>query len=108
MPVDADLVYDVRCLPNPYWDTALRSLTGLDSEVAEFLDAQTDVQEMYDDIKRYLKKWLPKYESNNRSYITVAVGCTGGQHRSVYVSEKLGKFFSAEIKNVQTRHRDLG
>ncbi len=108
VPVDADLVYDVRCLPNPYWDTSLRSLTGLDSEVAEFLDAQTDVQEMYDDIKRYLKKWLPKYESNNRSYITVAVGCTGGQHRSVYVSEKLGKFFSAEIKNVQTRHRDLG
>ncbi len=108
VPVDADLVYDVRCLPNPYWDTALRSLTGLHPEVAAFLDSQAEVQEMCDDIKGYLQKWLPKYESNNRSYMTVAVGCTGGQHRSVYVSEMLGKFFSTKIKNVQIRHRDLG
>jgi UPF0042 nucleotide-binding protein len=108
VPVDADLVYDVRCLPNPYWDTALRSLTGLDADVAKFLDSQDEVQEMVDDIRAYLEKWLSRYESNNRSYITVAVGCTGGQHRSVYIGEKLGQYFSSKIKNVQTRHRDLG
>jgi len=108
VPVDADLVYDVRCLPNPYWDTALRSLTGLDSEVAKFLDSQKEVQDMVADISAYLEKWLPKYESNNRSYITVAIGCTGGQHRSVYIGEKLGIYFSSKIKNVQIRHRDLG
>ena len=108
VPVDADLVYDVRCLPNPYWDTALRSLTGLHSEVVQFLDSQDEVQDMYNDIKDYLEKWLPRYESNNRSYITVAVGCTGGQHRSVYIGEKLGKFFTPKINNVQIRHRDLG
>ncbi|MDA0280674.1 MAG: RNase adapter RapZ [Proteobacteria bacterium] len=108
VPVDADLVYDVRCLPNPYWDTALRSLTGLDAEVAKFLDSQDEVQEMVDDIRAYLEKWLPRYESNNRSYITVAVGCTGGQHRSVYIGEKLGRYFSSKVNNVQIRHRDLG
>ena len=107
IPVDADLVYDVRCLPNPYWDTALRSLTGLDADVAKFLDSQDEVQEMVDDIRAYLEKWLPRYESNNRSYITVAVGCTGGQHRSVYMGEKLRRYFSFKIKNVQIRHRDL-
>ena len=107
VPVDADLVYDVRCLPNPYWDTALRSLTGLDADVAKFLDSQDEVQEMIDDIRAYLEKWLPRYESNNRSYITVAVGCTGGQHRSVYMGEKLRRYFSFKIKNVQIRHRDL-
>ena len=107
VPVDADLVYDVRCLPNPYWDTALRSLTGLDADVAKFLDSQDEVQEMVDDIRAYLEKWLPRYESNNRSYITVAVGCTGGQHRSVYMGEKLRRYFSSKIKNVQIRHRDL-
>ena len=107
IPVDADLVYDVRCLPNPYWDTALRSLTGLDADVAKFLNSQDEVQEMLDDIRAYLEKWLPRYESNNRSYITVAVGCTGGQHRSVYMGEKLRRYFSSKIKNVQIRHRDL-
>lgn len=108
VPVDADLVYDVRCLPNPYWDTALRSLTGLDADVIAFLDSQEEVQQMVDDISAYLEKWLPRYESNNRSYITVAVGCTGGQHRSVYIGEKLSKHFAGKIKNVQIRHRDLG
>ena len=107
VPVDADLVYDVRCLPNPYWDTALRSLTGLDADVAKFLDSQDEVQEMVDDIRAYLEKWLSRYESNNRSYITVAVGCTGGHHRSVYMGEKLRRYFSSKIKNVQIRHRDL-
>ena len=107
VPVDADIVYDVRCLPNPYWDTALRSLTGLDKPVIDFLDEQPEVLDMYGDIKDYLRKWLPTFEQNNRSYITVALGCTGGQHRSVYLCEKLSEDFSATISNVQARHREL-
>lgn len=107
-PVDADIVYDVRCLPNPYWDTTLRGLTGQDKAVIDFLDAERDVQEMYNDIINYLQKWLPRFEKDNRSYITVALGCTGGQHRSVYLCDKLGKHFGASFKNVQTRHRELG
>jgi len=107
VPVDADIVYDVRCLPNPYWDTALRSLTGLDKPVIDFLDEQQEVLDMYSDIKDYLQKWLPMFERNNRSYITVALGCTGGQHRSVYLCEKLSENFSATISNVQARHREL-
>lgn len=108
VPVDADLVYDVRCLPNPYWDNSLRALTGLDPEVINFLDAQPEVQEMCADIGQYLQKWLPKFEDNNRSYTTVAIGCTGGQHRSVYLSEKLGKLFSASKNHILVRHRELG
>ncbi|PCJ20983.1 MAG: RNase adapter RapZ [SAR86 cluster bacterium] len=108
VPADADIVYDVRCLPNPYWDTALRSLTGLDREVIDYLESQDEVQQMVDDIKDYLQKWLPRFESNNRSYMTVGVGCTGGQHRSVYLAEKLGQYFASSIKNVQVRHRELG
>lgn len=107
VPVDADIVYDVRCLPNPYWDTALRSLTGLDAAVITFLDSHDEVQQMYGDIRDYLQKWLPSFESNNRSYMTVALGCTGGQHRSVYLCEKLGEFFANNIPNVQIRHREL-
>jgi UPF0042 nucleotide-binding protein len=107
VPVDADIVYDVRCLPNPYWDTALRSLTGLDKPVIDFLDEQQEVLDMYSDIKDYLQKWLPMFEQNNRSYITVALGCTGGQHRSVYLCEKLSEVFSTTISNVQARHREL-
>jgi UPF0042 nucleotide-binding protein len=108
VPVDADIVYDVRCLPNPYWDTRLRPLTGLDQPVASFLDSQEIVQEKIDDIAAYLEKWLPRFEQNNRSYITVAVGCTGGQHRSVYLCEKLGKRFTGDIKSILVRHRELG
>ncbi|GAB5498087.1 MAG: RNase adapter RapZ [Pseudohongiellaceae bacterium] len=108
VPVDADIVYDVRCLPNPYWDIRLRPLTGLDQSVASFLDSQEVVQEMIDDIAAYLEKWLPRFEQNNRSYITVAVGCTGGQHRSVYLCEKLGKRFTGDIKSILVRHRELG
>ena len=107
VPVDADIVYDVRCLPNPYWDTTLRALTGLDSPVVSYLDSQEEVQEMSKDIAAYLQKWLPSFAFNNRSYITVALGCTGGQHRSVYLCEKLSQEFSANYSNVQTRHREL-
>lgn len=108
VPVDADLVYDVRCLPNPYWDTQLRSLTGLDQEVVDFLDSQVEVQQMHDDIRDFLQKWLPRFESNNRSYMTVSLGCTGGLHRSVYLVEKLRRHFTHSINNVQVRHRELG
>ena len=107
LPVDADIVYDVRCLPNPYWDNSLRSLTGLDDAVVAFLDSQEEVQEMCSDIENFLQKWLPSFESNNRSYITVALGCTGGQHRSVYMCKKLGQIFSKQSSNVQVRHREL-
>lgn len=107
IPVDADIVYDVRCLPNPYWDTALRAFTGKEPAVIDFLEAQGEVQQMFGDIRDYLEKWLPYYESNNRSYITVALGCTGGQHRSVFLCEKLGNYFQKNIKNVQIRHREL-
>lgn len=107
VPVEADIVYDVRCLPNPYWNTNLRALTGLDSAVANYLDNESEVSEMIDDIQNYLEKWLPSYESNNRSYMTIAIGCTGGQHRSVFICERLGALFSNKIPNVQIRHREL-
>lgn len=108
IPVDADIVYDVRCLPNPYWDTSLRALTGRDPAVIEFLGKQAQVTDMLDDISTYLKKWLPSFESNNRSYMTVGIGCTGGQHRSVYMCEELGRRFTGTVTNVQVQHRELG
>lgn len=107
IPVDADLVFDVRCLPNPYWVTRLRANTGLDQPVIDFLGSQPSVNLMYEDLKRFLQSWLPKFEENNRSYMTVAIGCTGGQHRSVYIAEKLGKTFKSLFGNVQIRHRQL-
>ncbi len=107
VPVDADLVYDVRCLPNPYWDNSLRALTGLDPAVIHFLDSQKEVQDMCADIGQYLQKWLPRFEENNRSYMTVAIGCTGGQHRSVYLCEKLGKQFAESSNHILVRHREL-
>lgn len=107
VPVDADIVFDARCLPNPYWVEALRPLTGLDREVAGFLENQQDVTEMLQDIVAYLEKWLPRFQTNNRSYITVAIGCTGGQHRSVYLCEKLGRHFATKRYNAQVRHKEL-
>ncbi len=106
--LDADLVFDVRCLPNPYWDSSLRALTGLNSEVQAFLDSQPEVQAMSAEIEAYLDRWLPRFERNNRSYMTVALGCTGGQHRSVYLAEKLGQLFQERFAQVQVRHRELG
>ena len=107
VPVDADLVFDVRCLPNPHWKHNLRNLTGEDAEVQTFLQDQPDVIAMYNDILAYLETWLPKFEANNRSYITIAVGCTGGHHRSVYLASKLYAHFQDRWKNVQIRHREL-
>ncbi len=107
IPVDADIVYDIRILPNPHWDPLLRSLTGQDKGVIDFLCQQSEVDEMFGDIQTYLEKWLPLFEHNNRSYITIAIGCTGGQHRSVYMAERLANYFSALYRNVQIRHREL-
>jgi len=107
VPVDADIVFDVRCLPNPYWIAQLRSLTGLEQEVIDYLDSQEEVQEMFKDINNFLTTWLPRFEANNRSYITIAIGCTGGQHRSVYLCEKLKSNFNRDRINIQVRHKDI-
>lgn len=107
LPTDADLVFDVRCLPNPHWVPELRSLTGLDQGVAKFLGAEEDVREMQSDIEAYLERWLPRFVANNRSYITVAIGCTGGQHRSVFLAQNLYQIFSSRYDDVQIRHRQL-
>lgn len=107
VPVDADLVFDVRCLPNPHWEPELKALTGLDAPVQQFLDGQQEFLEMFSDLAGYLDTWLPRFEANNRSYMTVAIGCTGGQHRSVYMSQKLFDIHRDRFSNVQVRHREL-
>jgi len=107
MPVDADLVFDVRCLPNPYWKAELRDFSGLDQPVIDYLTAQPDVEEMFQDIHAYLSKWLPRFAASNRAYVTIAIGCTGGHHRSVYLAERLGQALREPLKNLQVRHRDL-
>lgn len=106
IPLDADFVFDIRCLPNPHYDPALRELTGRDAKVRIFLESHQTVKEMLIDIRSYLKKWLPCFESDNRSYLTIGIGCTGGQHRSVYFVEALSAYFKANQK-VLTRHREL-
>lgn len=107
VPVDADFVFDVRCLPNPHWKPELRNLTGLDEPVQSFLSNETHFMEMFEQIATYLKTWLPQFEANNRSYLTVAIGCTGGQHRSVFMCTRLFELFKEEFENVQVRHREL-
>ena len=107
IPLDADLVFDVRCLPNPYWKPELREHSGLDQPVIDYLAAQPDVEDMFNDISSYLLKWLPRFAASNRAYVTIAIGCTGGHHRSVYLTERLGQVLQQSLKNVQVRHRDL-
>ncbi|MEM7078659.1 MAG: RNase adapter RapZ [Pseudomonadota bacterium] len=107
VPVDADLVFDLRCLPNPYWDENLRDLTGRDTAVQDYLDGEQMVQDMLQDIESYLITWIPRFEANMRSYMTIALGCTGGQHRSVYAAESLARTFNAHYENVLVRHRQL-
>ena len=106
IPLDADLVFDVRCLPNPHYDPALRPLTGRDAAVIRFLEAQPDVARMEADLRRFIGDWLPAYVRDNRSYLTVGIGCTGGQHRSVYLAEKLAEHFRGSAR-VLVRHRSL-
>ena len=107
IPIDSDLVYDVRCLPNPYWEPKLRKLTGLDQGVIDFLRDDEDVKQMITDITDYLSRWLPRFSAANRSYTTVSIGCTGGQHRSVYMAETLAEHFRTEHAKVTVRHREL-
>ena len=107
IPADADFVFDLRCLPNPYWDLNLRHLTGLDEQVVRFLDEQAPVADMYADILGFLEHWIPAYRKANRAYLTVALGCTGGQHRSVYMAEKLAASLRGTCGPVSTRHKEL-
>lgn len=106
LPLDAELVFDVRCLPNPHYEPELRPLTGRDAPVIEFLENESDVVRMRDDIAHFISTWLPSYVRDNRSYLTVGIGCTGGQHRSVYFAEWLGRRFQSEAR-VLVRHREL-
>ena len=106
-PRDADFVFDARCLPNPYWKNNLRNLTGKDTAVIKFLGKQKLVAEMIEHIKKFLSFWIPKFEADNRSYLCVAVGCTGGHHRSVYITERLAEYFQEQGKHVITIHRDI-
>jgi len=107
IPADADFVFDMRCLPNPYWSTDLRGLTGLDSEVIDFLDAEEAFTAMYEDIVGFLNRWIPRFEDAHRGYLTIAVGCTGGQHRSVHMTEKLAASLREHHEPVLTRHNNL-
>jgi len=106
IPLDADFVFDVRCLPNPHYDPNLRDLTGKDEQIKAYLEVHDSVQEMLSDIQSYVEKWLPCFIMDNRGYLTVAIGCTGGQHRSVYLVEQLSQYFNSQQK-VLTRHREL-
>ncbi len=107
VPTDADLVFDVRMLPNPHWVKELRLKSGLDTEVREFLESQPATGELYSDISDFLERWLPRYRESNRSYMTVAIGCTGGQHRSVYLADRLYRHYRDLYPEVHLRHREL-
>lgn len=107
IPLDADYVFDVRFLPNPHWDPALRPMTGLDKPVIDFLARHTEVHNFIYLTRNYIETWLPMLEKNNRSYLTIAIGCTGGKHRSVYITEQLAEYFKAKDKNVSIQHKSL-
>ncbi len=109
LPIDADMLFDVRCLPNPHWEPALRPHSGLNPKVIDFLDKSETVKDMIEDIANFIQKWLPKYIEQNRKYLTIAIGCTGGFHRSVYIVEKLTTLFKEEGNNINivSSHREL-
>ena len=107
IPVDSDFVFDVRCLPNPYWNKALRPFNGNDKEIIEYLGKEDDAVAMINSITHYLATWLPKFKQTNRSYITISIGCTGGQHRSVYVANAIHEHFKRQMNIIQIRHREL-
>ncbi len=107
VPLDTDMVFDVRCLPNPHYDPKLRPHTGRDEPVVEFCEADPAVQKMLADIRRFVEEWLPCFDRDSRSYLTVAIGCTGGRHRSVYLAETLAEYFRARHGRVLVRHREL-
>jgi len=107
IPGDADFVFDARSLPNPYWEPSLRRLTGSDAEVIRFLESQKSVAALIDDIVRFIDGRIPEYEPNNPGYLTVAIGCTGGQHRSVYIVERLAERYASRFPTVTARHSGL-
>jgi UPF0042 nucleotide-binding protein len=107
IPADADFVFDLRCLPNPYWTTELRALTGQDEAVQNFLNEQPQFQRMYEDILSFLSRWIPEYVSCDRAYLTIALGCTGGQHRSVYMVDKLAAALREKHDPLLTRHNEI-
>jgi UPF0042 nucleotide-binding protein len=107
IPLDADFIFDARSLPNPYWLPELRLLTGKDQPVIDYLDNQPLVAELFQDISDFLVRWIPRFEAEGRSYLTVAIGCTGGQHRSVYLIDSLARRFRSPSLNVIIRHREL-
>ena len=107
VPADADFVFDVRCLPNPHWVPELRHFTGNDKPVIEFMESQTEVAAMFADLNGFLSRWIPAFLASNRSYLTIAIGCTGGQHRSVYLSNQLAQQFRRLNLNLQVQHREL-
>ncbi len=107
VPPDTDFVFDVRCLPNPHWEKDLKSLTGRDRAVVKYLENYADVDEMFDSIYRFLTDWIPRFEKENRSYMTVSIGCTGGKHRSVYLAERIAAEFKKDRGNLSIRHRDM-
>src|SRR5690349_17555649 len=107
VPLDTDMVFDVRCLPNPHYDPKLRPFTGRDQTVVEFLANDPGVQKMLNDIRRFIDEWLPCFDRDSRSYLTIAIGCTGGRHRSVYFAEALAEYFRTRHGSVLVRHREL-
>ncbi|MCW9030928.1 MAG: RNase adapter RapZ [Gammaproteobacteria bacterium] len=107
VPINADFIFDIRCLPNPHWVPELRNLTGMDKPVIDYLETYDEVKEMFNDILGFVTKWIPKFEADNRSYITIAIGCTGGQHRSVFLVNKLAKETKSKHNNVLSRHREI-
>ena len=107
VPADADFVFDVRCLPNPHWEEDLKPLTGRDQAVVEYLQNYPEVEEMFASIYNFLLDWIPRFEKENRSYMTISIGCTGGQHRSVYLAERIVAAFKPARDNLSIRHRDL-
>ncbi|MEW8028293.1 MAG: RNase adapter RapZ [Candidatus Thiodiazotropha sp.] len=107
LPRDVDFVFDARCLPNPYWQEELRSYNGMEAPVADYLSAHDEVTGMLSDMIDFLARWIPAFEADGRSYLTIAVGCTGGQHRSVFLVERLASHFSEAGLHVMSRHREL-
>ncbi len=107
VPGDTDFVFDVRCLPNPHWEKNLRALSGRDAEVVEYLENYPEVEAMYASIMTFLRQWIPRFEQENRGYMTISIGCTGGKHRSVYLAERIAAELRGERAKLSIRHRDL-
>ncbi|SHH21777.1 UPF0042 nucleotide-binding protein [Hydrocarboniphaga daqingensis] len=107
VPSGVDYIFDVRCLPNPHWDPTLRELTGRDAKVETWLKSHTPVTAMVTDIADFLEKWLPAFRAQDRAYLTIAIGCTGGQHRSVYIVERLAEHFARHTDQIMHKHREL-